>query len=226
MPFLRFSRDKRGYEHFYIVHSTTRRGRSRSRILYWFRTPPNVKVGRQPFDEPLRRALEAQNPDVTFDWQSLIETPIPPPVEPERWRERRRLEKAAKLEAQAEAAAEAEEQAPDSVSGNEPVLEVPPHNLAIAESAQLPGTAVAAAEAAAVVPEAPFARRRRRRGRRGHRPLGAPVQTLRAEALAEAGAGAQFVEPNQPSNAPQSSAPGEPVEIEEENDAPPADGEV
>lgn len=216
MPFLRFSRDKRGYEHFYIVHSTTRRGRSRSRILYWFRTPPNVKVGRQPFDETLRRALEAQNPDVTFDWQSLIDTPIPPPVAPERWRERRRLEKAAKLEAQAEAAAEAEEQAPDSVSWNEPVLEVPPNDLASAESRQLPGTAVAAAEDAAVVPEKPFARRRRRRGRRGHRPLGAPVQT----------AGAQSVEPNQPSDAPQSREPGEPVEIEEENGAPRSDGEV
>lgn len=214
MPFLRFSRDKRGYEHFYIVHSTTRRGRSRSRILYWFRTPPNVKVGRQPFDETLRRALEAQNPDVTFDWQSLIDTPIPPPVEPERWRERRRLEKAAKLEAQAEAAAEAEEQARDRVSGSEPVLEVPPNDLAIAEAAQLPGRAVAAAEAAVVVPEAPFARRRR--GRRGRRLLGAPVQT----------AGAHSVEPNHPSDVSQSSEPGEAVEVEEENDAPRADGEV
>src|SRR5438552_8038986 len=91
---LRFTRDKRGYEHFYLVQPTTnRRGKVRTRILYWFRTPPNVKVGREPFDEALRRALEAQNPDVSFDWQKIIDTPIPS-ADTERWRERRRLERA------------------------------------------------------------------------------------------------------------------------------------
>lgn len=221
MPFLRFSRDKRGYEHFYIVHSTTRRGKSRPRILYWFRTPPNVRVGRQPFDETLRRALETQNPGVTFDWQSLIDTPIPPPVEPERWRERRRLEKAAKLAARAEAAAEAEAEAhaPDSFSGNEPAIEfatsdLAPDGLAITESTPPPRTAGAAAEDAAVRPEESFAsRHRRRRGRRGRRPPGAPVQT----------ANPQSVELNQPSEAPKGGEPGEPVEMREEGDSPRAD---
>jgi hypothetical protein len=97
MAFLRFNRDTRGYEHFYLVHPTTnRRGKVRPRLLYWFRTPPNVKVGRQPFDEAVRRALEAQNPDIQFDWQTILDTPIPPPVEEERWRERRRFERAAR----------------------------------------------------------------------------------------------------------------------------------
>jgi 4-alpha-glucanotransferase len=40
-----------------------------------------------PFDPEIRRALEAQNPDVVFDWETIVDTPIPPPTEPERWRE-------------------------------------------------------------------------------------------------------------------------------------------
>ena len=102
---VRFSRDKRGYENFYLVRSSRRRGRTRTRILYWFRTPPNVKVGRKPFDEEMRRAIELQNPGVIFDWKKVIETPIPPPqADIERWRERRRLERAERLGGQPEAA--------------------------------------------------------------------------------------------------------------------------
>ena len=96
MPFLRFSRDKRGYEHIYLIQPVSgRRGKSRPRILYWFRTPPNVKVGREMFDDQIVRALEAQNPDVAFDWTTLRSTPIPPP-ESEPWRERRRAQRAAR----------------------------------------------------------------------------------------------------------------------------------
>src|SRR5262245_56161229 len=105
MAFLRFTRDKRGYEHFSLVESTTnRRGKSRSRLLYWYRTPPNVRVGREPFDDAVRRALETQNPNVQFDWRKIIETPIPS-AETERWRERRRAEKAEKAARRAETAA-------------------------------------------------------------------------------------------------------------------------
>ena len=51
MAFLRFSRDKRGVENFALVQPTTnRRGKVTSRVLYWYRTPPDVKVGREPFD--------------------------------------------------------------------------------------------------------------------------------------------------------------------------------
>jgi len=95
MAFLRFTRDKRGYEHFYLVESSQRRGKSPTRVLYWFRTPPNVKVGREPFDDRVRRELETQNPDVVFDWRRILETPIPS-ADAEKWRERRRAERAAK----------------------------------------------------------------------------------------------------------------------------------
>ena len=77
-------------------------------MLYWFRTPPNIRVGRGPFDPAAQRALEAQYPDVEFDWQKLIDTPVPPPLpDVERWRERRKNERAAKQAAREEEAAEA-----------------------------------------------------------------------------------------------------------------------
>ena len=103
MPFLRFSRDKRGYENIYLVHTQSRRGKApRQRILYWYRTPPGVKVGRPPFDEEARRRIEAQNPELSFDWPAIVATPIPPPAENEQWRERRRAERAAKQAQRAE----------------------------------------------------------------------------------------------------------------------------
>jgi hypothetical protein len=102
---LRFSRDRRGYEHVYLVQPD-RPGKGPGRILYWFRSPPGIKVGRAPFDDELRRRIEAQNPGVTFDWPRLIAAPVPsPPAEQERWRERRdivRAEKAARAAREAD----------------------------------------------------------------------------------------------------------------------------
>ena len=69
---MRFSRDKRGYENTFVVHAEKRRGRSRSRILYWFRTPPGVKVGRAALDEDAIRLIEENNPDVDFDWTGIL----------------------------------------------------------------------------------------------------------------------------------------------------------
>jgi hypothetical protein len=124
--FLKFSRDRRGYEHFYLVQPTTnRRGKTRARILYWFRTPPGVRVGRLPFDADVQRAIEAQNPGVTFDWKRLLATPIPPPSQDvERWRERRRLERAEKAARRALRTADAEvapEVEPESDEGTDAV---------------------------------------------------------------------------------------------------------
>lgn len=97
MPYLKFSRDKRGYEHFSLVEpSSGRRGKSsRPRVLFWFRTPPQIKVGREPFPDEVRRAVEAENPGLTFDWARLLATPIPA-ADADHWRERRRAEKAAR----------------------------------------------------------------------------------------------------------------------------------
>jgi ribonuclease E len=135
VPFLRFSRDKRGYEHTYLVHASNRRGKPiRPRILYWYRTPPGIRLGREPFPEEVRRAIEAQNPGVIFDWKTLANTPFPS-QEPEFWRERRRAEKAAKQARREEEALEA----PDSAdAGADDEVEPP------AAAAELAGEADAA----------------------------------------------------------------------------------
>jgi ribonuclease E len=90
MAFLRFTRDKRGYEHFQLVQpASEKRAAGGTRILYWFRSPPNIRVGREPFDDAVRSALEKQNPGVEFNWDRILATPIPS-GDAERWRERRR----------------------------------------------------------------------------------------------------------------------------------------
>lgn len=102
MPHLRFTRDKRGYENTYVVHAVRRRGKSRQRILYWFRTPPNVRVGRAALDEGAIRTLEEQNPEIGFDWTKILEAQRPPaPAEPggRRRRPRREVEKPAQAKA-------------------------------------------------------------------------------------------------------------------------------
>jgi hypothetical protein len=198
------TRDKRGYEHIYLVHASNRRGKpSRPRILYWFRTPPGVMVGREPFDEAARRAIESQNPDVSFDWKSLSKITAPPP-DAEFWRERRRVERAAK---QARLASEREDEAEESdqpEAGEPPddsitpeaqsdlVLEVlavdPPQELvaAIAADATIPATVPGTS------PQQPTGRRRRRRrGGRGRRPLESarsePGQTVQAPDTSKTG---------------------------------------
>lgn len=78
MPHLRFARDKRGYENTYVMHSVRRRGKGQQRILYWFRTPPNIRIGRAALDEEAIRAIEECNPDITFDWSRILEAQAPP----------------------------------------------------------------------------------------------------------------------------------------------------
>src|SRR5712691_8539390 len=163
MAFFRFNRDKRGYEHFYLVEPVTnRRGKSsQPRVLYWYRTPPGIRVGRPPFDEEVRRTLEAQNPGVTFDWKAIVATPMPPP-EPEHWRERRRVERAER-QAQREDA-EIEITPPPGDGAAEPVealVVVEPAPLTLSETVTDPGlipTALPSGDSTG--------RRRRRRGGR------------------------------------------------------------
>jgi hypothetical protein len=188
VPSVRFSRDKRGYEYIYLVHTPVKRGKpGRTRVLYWYRTPPGVRVGRQPFDEDVQRLLEQQNPDLTFDWETIIGTPMPPPDMTEFWRERRRLEKAARQERRAEEAAEQAEReavaaasmpAPDQTVDEggpdddvEPDLEMEAQEAeddtseADGADTESPDTTTAAASPAV---------RRRRRRRRGRRPGSSP----------------------------------------------------
>jgi hypothetical protein len=158
--------------------------------LYWFRTPPDVRVGRQPFDEAVRRALEAQYPDVRFDWRQILETPIPS-ADAEKWRERRRAERSER------AAREASEREDDEASGAEEQRssDAPRHVLEAATSAAVTSvevlTTIEPTESSApvkpptgpsvepprqVVAPAGGPRRKRRRRRGGHgRPGSAPA---------------------------------------------------
>jgi hypothetical protein len=180
VAFFRFSRDKRGYEHFYLVEPVTnRKGKSRPRVLYWYRTPPNVKVGRVPFDDEVRHALEAQYPDVTFDWTKIVDAPIPS-AEADKWRERRRNERAERA-ARRSSATEAPDEAigataeePESADAEgfgdtdgavdaEPANDVEPAGV-VAQPAETPRDGAA-----------PRKRRRRRRGRAKHAPHGGAI---------------------------------------------------
>ena len=78
MPYLRFSRDKRGYENTYVLHTFRGNRGPEPRLLYWFRTPPGARVGRHPLDEEAIRALEASNPGLDFDWSEMLKVRMPP----------------------------------------------------------------------------------------------------------------------------------------------------
>jgi hypothetical protein len=72
VPFIRHTRDKRGYDTTYVMHQYRPvQGPQRTRVLYLFRSPAHVKIGRQPLDEEIREALEHTHPDVSFDWITL-----------------------------------------------------------------------------------------------------------------------------------------------------------
>jgi len=74
VPFLRVMRDKRGYETTYLMHWFREGSRQRSRVLYMFRTPGGVRVGRLPLDRDVLRQIEAQHPEIEFDWNAVRET--------------------------------------------------------------------------------------------------------------------------------------------------------
>jgi hypothetical protein len=71
VPFLRVIRDKRGYETTYLMHWFRDGNRQRTRILYAFRTPGGVRVGRDPLEPAVLREIEAQHPDIAFEWKVI-----------------------------------------------------------------------------------------------------------------------------------------------------------
>jgi len=73
VPFLRVIRDKRGYETTYLMHWYREGNRQHSRILYVFRSPGGVRVGRDPFEPEVLREIEAEHPDIAFDWKVVRE---------------------------------------------------------------------------------------------------------------------------------------------------------
>lgn len=94
---MRFSRDRRGYEHTYVLHASRGQGRPEPRILYWFRTPPHVRVGRAAIDEEAIRLLEDAHPDVQFEWSRMLKAQPPPPP-PHEDQPRRRRQKGGRPE--------------------------------------------------------------------------------------------------------------------------------
>ena len=72
MPFLRVVRDKRGYQTTYLMHWFRDGTRQRSKVLYLFRTPGGIRVGRESMEPEVRRALEVQHPDIEFDWHAVM----------------------------------------------------------------------------------------------------------------------------------------------------------
>jgi hypothetical protein len=91
VPFLRVIRDKRGYETTYLMHWHREGTRQRSRILYVFRTPGGVRVGRESLAPEVLRQIETQHPDITFDWRSVFANQqiVESATEPRRARKRK-----------------------------------------------------------------------------------------------------------------------------------------
>jgi hypothetical protein len=176
VPFVRVSRDRRGYETIFLVHTPQRRGRpAPAQVLYAFRTPPGVKVGRDPFDDDVRRALEARYPDVSFDWARLSNIPAPPP-DVEHWRERRRAERAAKQARRAEERVAAPSETPEEISsltaepaerGSDIEGDVPAQLAAEAPAAELLSEHTSSTSKDAAGAPGSTRKRRRRRGGRG-----------------------------------------------------------
>jgi hypothetical protein len=86
VPFVRYARDKRGYESTYVMHAyRPGQGPQRARVLYLFRTPAHVKIGRRALEPEVMEALEHTHPDLSFDWTNL---PTERPAEAAEPRER------------------------------------------------------------------------------------------------------------------------------------------
>ncbi len=114
MPFLRLSRDRRGYESTFLLHIA--RPGDPPRVLYWYRTAPAVRVGRPALDEDAIRTIEEQHPDIEFDWSHILEVGAAAAVEVERQLPRRRKAARARAAASPESAPEAESL--DDVNGD------------------------------------------------------------------------------------------------------------
>jgi hypothetical protein len=70
VPFLRLTRDRRGFENTFLMHAD--RPGDRPRLLYWYRTAPGIALGRSPLDEDAIRTIEEQHPEIDFDWPAIL----------------------------------------------------------------------------------------------------------------------------------------------------------
>ncbi|MBU21836.1 MAG: hypothetical protein CL476_01830 [Acidobacteria bacterium] len=171
MPFLRFARDRRGYVSTFLMHTVGSGRGSRSQLLYWFRSPPSVQVGRPALDEATIASIEAAYPEVVFDWPDLL-SQRPPAADAERWtnRRRRQVVPASKEAAGRRAARAASEAAvrEEAKVAEPPAAEPAPNVEAQPEADPTSGSGSATADTpSADGPSAPGPLKRRRRSRRG-----------------------------------------------------------
>lgn len=81
MPYLRLTADRRGFENTFLLHVAA--PGEPARVLYWYRTAPGLRIGRPALDDSAMRSLEAQYPDIDFDWPYILEMGSMTPVEVE-----------------------------------------------------------------------------------------------------------------------------------------------
>jgi hypothetical protein len=70
VPFLRLTRDRRGFENTFLLHAD--HPGSKPRLLYWYRTAPGIVLGRPALDEDAIRTIEESHPDIEFDWPAIL----------------------------------------------------------------------------------------------------------------------------------------------------------
>jgi hypothetical protein len=122
VPFLRLTRDSRGYESTFLLHAS--HPGEEPRVLYWYRSAPGLRVGRPALDEDAIRTIEERHPEIEFDWPHILEVgaTIAPEIErrPERPRRRSRAsEETAPVIAGAPEASEPEPTAADAIEAEE-----------------------------------------------------------------------------------------------------------
>lgn len=85
MPFVRYARDRRGYETVYVMHAFEGAEKNpRVRVLYACRTVPHAKVGRLSLDEGVQRRIEQAYPSLKFEWPRLLKEAAASAPRPER----------------------------------------------------------------------------------------------------------------------------------------------
>ncbi|MEZ5416573.1 MAG: hypothetical protein R2708_04435 [Vicinamibacterales bacterium] len=117
MPYLRLVADRRGVEHTYLLHTAA--PGEKTKILYWFRTAPGLRIGRQALDDSAMRMLEEQYPDIDFDWQYILDMGAMTPVEVEAPVPLRKRKPAPRPQPDADGTGES---APTPASGPEPAF--------------------------------------------------------------------------------------------------------
>ena len=99
MPFVRYARDRRGYETLYVMHAFegAEGGRDarpgRPRVLYACRTVPYAKFGRTTLDDSVQRRLETAYPSLNFDWPKLLKEAAQSAPRPERTEQQQRQDR-------------------------------------------------------------------------------------------------------------------------------------